>query len=444
MAETDGRGNMGALQTSAKRPRTHYRNTKASEEPWHIASERWNALGSNILASNSMFPAHFGESLRDFAAHGHHMKAAEWKNLGLLILPVFLKDSLPAEDYTEYINLVQAIQQCLAPEISAEGIAGVRTQFASFLTYYERGYYRQDYYRLAACLPVFHQLAHVADFLDILGPMWSYSQCCMERMCGQLIESAKNRSCANRNMETALLANEQRNIIRYIDFELQAETTGAAQDLPTGDVSNLEPRACETKATEDTSIYNFFIDLLEHKGRDLRDVPFANGIQLERPCYKARLNPYESRALTVFINSLGVSYGTDELQADCTKWKSCLFPACPKKAIEQCCVVSLDLARSNSTRCASMVSFQQDTTQGHQDKLFGMVRFFFTIIFQTRTYELAYVQQYKVIRSGCLVSRYTSGHSFRVIQARCIRELVGLIRHNSQEYFVTKGTPFFS
>ncbi|KAI5817876.1 hypothetical protein BZA77DRAFT_224626, partial [Pyronema omphalodes] len=175
------------------RGKFHTLNTKASEEPWHIASERWNALGSNMLASNSMFPAHFGESLRDFAAHGHHMKAAEWKNLGLLILPVFLKDSLPAEDYTEYINLVQAIQQCLAPEISAEGIAGVRTQFASFLTYYERRYYRQDYYRLAACLPVFHQLAHVADFLDILGPMWSYSQWCMERMCGQLIESAKNR-----------------------------------------------------------------------------------------------------------------------------------------------------------------------------------------------------------------------------------------------------------
>jgi hypothetical protein len=95
------------------------------------------------------------------------------------------------------MELVDCIKIATGKSITLENI-DVRERLAKFNQYYEARYYNQDYNRLAACLPVFHQLAHIADFLEILGPMWAYSQWCMERMCGIIVKYAKNRFWANR------------------------------------------------------------------------------------------------------------------------------------------------------------------------------------------------------------------------------------------------------
>jgi hypothetical protein len=48
-----------------------------------------------------------------------------------------------------------------------------------------------------------------------------YSQWVMERMCGLMVRNAQNRYTANRNMEINLLLQEQRNIVPYLNLELE-------------------------------------------------------------------------------------------------------------------------------------------------------------------------------------------------------------------------------
>jgi hypothetical protein len=108
---------------------------------------------------------------------------------------------LPSEDCEAFI---ETIRICLQPCIGNTDIRRVRLRIKSFLEYYEQRYYALQFDRLPACLPVFHQHAHVADYLDIVGPMWVYSQWVMERMCGLMVHNARNRYTANRNMEINL------------------------------------------------------------------------------------------------------------------------------------------------------------------------------------------------------------------------------------------------
>jgi len=61
-----------------------------------------------------------------------------------------------------------------------------------------------------------HQLVHVADALEWLGPMHVYSQWGMERMCGMITRTAKSRVDANRNMELTLLLTEQKHLLGFV------------------------------------------------------------------------------------------------------------------------------------------------------------------------------------------------------------------------------------
>lgn len=45
----------------------------------------------------------------------------------------------------------------------------IRQRLLTFYRYYEETFYGYKWQRIAACLPVFHQLLHVADFLEDLG-----------------------------------------------------------------------------------------------------------------------------------------------------------------------------------------------------------------------------------------------------------------------------------
>jgi hypothetical protein len=171
-----------------------------TEDPWNLPPLVWSQIGRNMYDSHSTIPTQFGEAPRDFWEHSHHLKAAEWKNFAFLFLPVYLKLNLPDDDYAAFMELMDCIKitTVTGTSITLENIEDVRKRLAKFNQYYEARCYNHDYDRLAACLAVFHQLAHIADFLEFLGPMWAYSQWCMERMCGISVKYAKNKFWANR------------------------------------------------------------------------------------------------------------------------------------------------------------------------------------------------------------------------------------------------------
>ena len=102
------------------------------------------------------------------------------------------------------MTLIGAIRMCIQDSITPQDVEDVRHSLAAFGQYYEERYYARRSDRLGACLPVIHQLAHVADYLKIIGPMWAYSQWCMERMCGLIVTCAKNRFWANRQVRSYL------------------------------------------------------------------------------------------------------------------------------------------------------------------------------------------------------------------------------------------------
>ena len=109
-----------------------------------------------------------------------------------LFLPVYLKDRLPPTHYKQFCNLVETIS--LTTEntlevidksklfriehvtdfaknnnVKVSDIAVIRQRLISFYRYYEQTFYGYKWQQIAACLPVFHQLLHVADFLEDLG-----------------------------------------------------------------------------------------------------------------------------------------------------------------------------------------------------------------------------------------------------------------------------------
>ncbi|KAF8243459.1 hypothetical protein K440DRAFT_526810, partial [Wilcoxina mikolae CBS 423.85] len=96
--------------------------------------------------------------------------AAEWRNISQILFPIYLKDLLPACDYEYFINHTLAIEACLRPYITMETITDIRLCLLAFIKYYEKQYYGFSFERIAACLPVFHQFAHVANFLQFCGP----------------------------------------------------------------------------------------------------------------------------------------------------------------------------------------------------------------------------------------------------------------------------------
>lgn len=144
---------------------------------------------------------------------------------------MYLKGRLPAVDYEEFINLVDAIQLCCDHEITQAEILVVETRLKRFVEYYEQRYYQMRWERLPTCLPVFHQILHVAQGIRWAGPRYVYRQWPMERVCGMIAASAKSRVFANRNMAITMVLNEQRNHLPYIVPQISnVDTDGEFED----------------------------------------------------------------------------------------------------------------------------------------------------------------------------------------------------------------------
>ena len=101
-----------------------------------------------------------------------------------------------------------------------------------FVTHYEDMYYQHKQVRLPACRAVFHALLHVADCVEWLGPMWSYSQWTMERMCGLWVLKVKQKQQADRNLSLALLRDLQLHSLQYVvDTQRMTDDSNPSQDI---------------------------------------------------------------------------------------------------------------------------------------------------------------------------------------------------------------------
>ena len=82
-------GNAWDITAKASRSSTKFVRTS---DPWNIPPGIWDRIGRDMAASTEFFPSQFGEAIRDFWEHSHHLKAAEWKKFGTVLLPIYLKE----------------------------------------------------------------------------------------------------------------------------------------------------------------------------------------------------------------------------------------------------------------------------------------------------------------------------------------------------------------
>jgi hypothetical protein len=342
---------------------------------------------------------------------------------------------LPSEDYQAFIGFLETIRICLQPCIGTTDIQHVRLGMKHFLEYYEQRYYAMQFDRLPACLPVFHQLAHVADFLDILGPMWVYSQWVMERMCGLMVRNAQNHYTANRNMEINLLLQEQRNIIPYLNLELE-DPLHVDSSLE----GWLDTLGHQVEPSVDTPDSNGNIDLLDLYMNLLRSAPVPQRTKpddvpvLRMPSYTMTVDAQLTRELRTCLGSM-------ERPSSCMEWSSCAFPARAGYTAtvgQPFTVTTLRRRRSNSTRASHFVRVR--TVPG--EYFYGEVIFFFSVAFGADDLALASIRRWKTVQDDHLIYKAAQGHVLCVIRCSQIEELVGLVKRGDRMYIVRElGLP---
>jgi hypothetical protein len=79
---------------------------KSTENP--NAPKLWDVIGQDQAASAGTIPSRFGRAPRNFAKHCHNFSGEEWKQQGLLFLPIYLEPHLPEVHYDAFCNYRRA------------------------------------------------------------------------------------------------------------------------------------------------------------------------------------------------------------------------------------------------------------------------------------------------------------------------------------------------
>lgn len=200
----------------AEERRYKKKNYIENEDPYNIKPRSWKRIGKEANNSNKTIPSSFSDTIRNVECFINKLKAANWKLWTLSQSPIHYLGELKEPHYSEYINLVKAIRLSVKYSLTAKEVSEIRNRFFRFTAWYEKNVYRYEFKRLSACLPSIHQLRHVADCIEEVGPMYVYSQWTCERACGMMARSAKSMVKPNENMAINLEVSEKLNILEFI------------------------------------------------------------------------------------------------------------------------------------------------------------------------------------------------------------------------------------
>lgn len=461
------------IAAKAKGPKAKEPKAVATDDPYNIPLQLWESLSRDIVESAVTIPALFGPVLRNFLEHINQMTAAEWQQFTFLLAPVYLKDILPDEDYDEFISLVEGIQLSCDYILTKQDLTEMEERMLRFSIYYEKRYYRLEWERLKACLPVFHQILHVPQAMRWAGPMYVYSQWAMERFCGTLAGMAKSRVATNRNLSIGLTLLEQKSTLVYVIDHGVPESEDEDED------GNIRLAKFLTKKLENSRPS----DGGELKGIDY--LLFCGPSTLhtltthERICLKAfylneqAQNPNNNKAdLETKVDTYDSYFSAGVC---CRVFRAASYDTCIRGDPYAFKSTSSTCRRSNQSRSTAHVRYETfDRVYGRESR-FGEVIFFFSILLEgelpvtcppdlmgqqaveerVREQErglirrkeenellLAYIRDFPVQRDGRLLYRESKGVK-RVILATNIHELIGLLRKGGREYIVRKNSALF-
>lgn len=142
---------------------------------------------------------------------------------------------------------------------------------------------------------------------------------------------------------------------------------------------------------------------------------------------KAYLQRHEETPVDGDGNTLSIDIALENVPKACIRWASYKPDAVGHEPFS---AISATMRRSNSTRNASMVRYEVDSRDGSSQMAFAEVLFFYTTKEEQlpKTHYLAYIQEFLVQSDGRLL--YQAGLGLKtVIDARSIRELIGLVKN---------------
>jgi len=307
-----------------------------------------------------------------------------------------------------------------------------------------------------------HQLVHVADGLEWLGPMNLYSQWGMERMCGMITRTAKSRVDANRNMEITLLLTEQKHMLGYVLSEADWPTQrGHISEKDSSDEeSDASPEGIE-EGDGNLSLAKAFA----HRLAVSRPERVRESIRMSQQLYEfigrvCARNPVdvERRRIRKFMSGLQ-NYDKDlmSVPTEISIWRWCRFRDRHDNKKEDFKVTSRMHKLGNNTRNASVVSYRD--SQGQRE--FAEIQFFFLAHLpselgrvhlgysdfdseeedtETTLHHLAFVQKIHVQYEDRLVRRIKNAGPRAVIAVGSIESLIGSLKVENDEYLTARFT----
>lgn len=428
-------------------------------------------------------PSLFGPLLRNFIEHIHEMTAAEWQLFTFTLAPVYLKDVLPDDDYQEFISLVEAIQLACDYLITESELVEIDQRIQRFSKYYEQRYYRMEWARLKACLPVFHQILHVPQALRWTGPMYVCSQWAMERLCGTFAGMSKSRVSTNRNLSNTITMLEQKSTLVYV-IDHQAPNSSDEDSDGNIRLSNfLVKRLEKSRPPDGPDMGSCYYSILHKEVDVVLFVGPSNFRALtvyERICVKSFI--LRERGYQNYLHDdggLGDKYLEAEadsfnIPSSCRTFRSALFNTENRGDPYIFKSTSSTAQRSNQTRSTAFIRYNSyPRLKNHtRESRFGEVIFFFTLTIpedpvygqpildpkiklhirekergpvrdrQENEILLAFIRHFSVCKDGKLLYRADKG-ILQVIVASDIRELIGLLSKDKKQYLVRKRGAFF-
>ncbi|KAI8830038.1 hypothetical protein BC829DRAFT_366650 [Chytridium lagenaria] len=172
-------------------------------------------------SGQASYPASFGRSPRNISKHFDGFKAAEFSNWVTVLSVPLLTGKLPEKYLAAWARFAEILKICHeAQSFTKEMISEIRVRCEEFYLHYEKYYYREEFSRLGACRSVMHYILHIADSIEVLGPLWCYWQYPMERLIGLMGPLIKSRSEPYWNLVNSIVSWMQLNALEFLPGKL--------------------------------------------------------------------------------------------------------------------------------------------------------------------------------------------------------------------------------
>ncbi|KAH7097852.1 hypothetical protein BKA62DRAFT_623329 [Auriculariales sp. MPI-PUGE-AT-0066] len=165
-----------------------YKGLDEGSGEYRLHDQAWRAVGRGTKAAGDTIPSAFGCRVHDLANEKEY-RSAEIRSVWLMYIgPAQLKGRFRKQKYYKhFLQFVHLVGDCISLEGTTRAkVTSIRSEIIDWVKKFETFFYQFEPDHLPMCTLVIHLLLHVADSIELHGPVWVYWSIVMERHCGVL------------------------------------------------------------------------------------------------------------------------------------------------------------------------------------------------------------------------------------------------------------------